>query len=288
MSIYKSDVPEYVRIALDSLLNQTRLPDEIVIVADGPVPAELEQVVKSLTPSPSPKGEGNKDGEGDLKPETRDLKPIVTYLPQEQNGGLGEAMRIAVEAAKYPYLARMDSDDICLPDRFEKQMKCFEEDPELSIVGGMITEFDGEPDNIIAERILPLDDAGIKKMMRGRCAVNHVTVIFKKEDLLRSGNYQPFWKQEDHYLWARMMEHGCKFRNIPDIVVNVRSGRDQLARRGGWRFYKSVVRVFWYMYKHKLISFGYFLYICAVRGIVQLLMPNWLRTWVYMKFLRKS
>lgn len=288
MSIYKSDVPEYVRIALDSLLNQTRLPDEIVIVADGPVPAELEQVVKSLTPSPSPKGEGNKDGEGDLKPETRDLKPIVTYLPQEKNGGLGEAMRIAVEAAKYPYLARMDSDDICLPDRFEKQMKCFEEDPELSIVGGMITEFDGEPDNIIAERILPLDDAGIKKMMRGRCAVNHVTVIFKKEDLLRSGNYQPFWKQEDHYLWARMMEHGCKFRNIPDIVVNVRSGKDQLARRGGWRFYKSVVRVFWYMYKHKLISFGYFLYICAVRGIVQLLMPNWLRTWVYMKFLRKS
>ena len=288
MSIYKSDVPEYVRIALDSLLNQTRLPDEIVIVADGPVPAELEQVVKSLTPSPSPKGEGNKDGEGDLKPETRDLKPIVTYLPQEQNGGLGEAMRIAVEAAKYPYLARMDSDDICLPDRFEKQMKCFEEDPELSIVGGMITEFDGEPENIIAERILPLDDAGIKKMMRGRCAVNHVTVIFKKEDLLKSGNYQPFWKQEDHYLWARMMEHGCKFRNIPDIVVNVRSGRDQLARRGGWRFYKSVVRVFWYMYKHKLISFGYFLYICAVRGIVQLLMPNWLRTWVYMKFLRKS
>ena len=288
MSIYKSDVPEYVRIALDSLLNQTRLPDEIVIVADGPVPAELEQVVKSLTPSPSPKGEGNKDGEGDLKPETRDLKPIVTYLPQEKNGGLGEAMRIAVEAAKYPYLARMDSDDICLPDRFEKQMKCFEEDPELSIVGGMITEFDGEPENIIAERILPLDDAGIKKMMRGRCAVNHVTVIFKKEDLLKSGNYQPFWKQEDHYLWARMMEHGCKFRNIPDIVVNVRSGRDQLARRGGWRFYKSVVRVFWYMYKHKLISFGYFLYICAVRGIVQLLMPNWLRTWVYMKFLRKS
>ena len=288
MSIYKSDVPEYVRIALDSLLNQTRLPDEIVIVADGPVPAELEQVVKSLTPSPSPNGEGNKDGEGDLKPETRDLKPIVTYLPQEKNGGLGEAMRIAVEAAKYPYLARMDSDDICLPDRFEKQMKCFEEDPELSIVGGMITEFDGEPENIIAERILPLDDAGIKKMMRGRCAVNHVTVIFKKEDLLKSGNYQPFWKQEDHYLWARMMEHGCKFRNIPDIVVNVRSGRDQLARRGGWRFYKSVVRVFWYMYKHKLISFGYFLYICAVRGIVQLLMPNWLRTWVYMKFLRKS
>lgn len=271
-SIYKSDVPEFVRIAFESLLNQSRRPDEIVIVGDGPVPATLEAEVKNLKERVA-----------------REQLPVeVNYLPQEKNGGLGEAMRIAVENAKYPYLARMDSDDICLPDRFEKQMKCFEEDSELSIVGGMITEFDGEPENIIAERILPLDDKGIKKMMRGRCAVNHVTVIFKKKDLLRSGNYQPFWKQEDHYLWARMMEHGCKFRNIPDVVVNVRSGKDQLARRGGWRFYKSVVRVFWYMYKHGLISFGYFLYICAVRGIVQLLMPNWLRTWIYMKFLRKT
>ena len=270
-SIYKSDVPEFVRIALESLLKQTMLPNEIVIVGDGSVPPALEKEIDHLR----------------LKIDTEKLPVEVTYLPQEKNGGLGEAMRIAAENAKYPYLARMDSDDICLLDRFEKQMRCFEEDPELSIVGGMITEFDGEPENIIAKRILPLDDAGIKKMMRGRCAVNHVTVIFKKADLLRSGNYQPFWKQEDHYLWARMMEHGCKFRNIPDVVVNVRSGKDQIARRGGWRFYKSVVRVFWYMYKHGLISFGYFLYICTVRGIVQLLMPNWLRTWIYLHLLRK-
>lgn len=271
MSIYKSDKPELVRVALDSLLQQTLLPNEIVIVADGPVPAQLEEVVKSLK----------------FKVQSLKLPIEVTYLPQEKNGGLGEAMRIAAEAAKYDYLARMDSDDICLPDRFEKQMKCFEEDPELSLVGGMITEFDGEPENIIAKRILPLEDAEIKKMMRGRCAVNHVTVIFKKADLIKSGNYQPFWKQEDHYLWARMMEHGCKFRNIPDVVVNVRSGKDQIARRGGLRFYKSVVRVFWYMYRHGLISFGYFLYICTVRGIVQVLMPNRLRTWVYLHLLRK-
>ena len=271
MSIYKSDVPELVRVALDSLLQQTLLPNEIVIVADGPVPYQLEAEVQSLK----------------FKVQSLGLPIEVTYLPQEKNGGLGEAMRIAAEAAKYDYLARMDSDDICLPDRFEKQMKCFEEDPELSLVGGMITEFDGEPENIIAKRILPLEDAEIKKMMRGRCAVNHVTVIFKKADLMKSGNYQPFWKQEDHYLWARMMEHGCKFRNIPDVVVNVRSGKDQIARRGGLRFYKSVVRVFWYMYRHGLISFGYFLYICTVRGIVQVLMPNKLRTWVYLHLLRK-
>lgn len=271
MSIYKSDVPELVRVALDSLLQQTLLPDEIVIVGDGPVPHQLEAEVERVK----------------CKVKSEKLPIEVTYLPQEQNRGLGEAMRIAVENAKYDYVARMDSDDICLPDRFEKQMKCFEEAPELSLVGGMITEFDGEPDNIIAKRVLPLEDAEIKRMMRGRCAVNHVTVIFKKADLLRSGNYQPYWLQEDQYLWARMMEHGCKFRNIPDVVVNVRSGKKQIARRGGWRFYKSVVRVFWYMYRHGLISLGYFLYICTVRGIVQVLMPNSLRTWVYLHLLRK-
>lgn len=279
MSIYKSDVPDLLRVALDSLLQQTLLPNEIVIVGDGPVPAELEQEVQRLKFKVQSLPQPLSEGKGAL--------PEVVYLPQEKNGGLGEAMRIAAEAAKYDYLARMDSDDICLPDRFEKQMKCFEEDPELSLVGGMITEFDGEPENIIAKRILPLEDAEIKRMMRGRCAVNHVTVIFKKADLMKSGNYQPFWKQEDHYLWARMMEHGCKFRNIPDVVVNVRSGKDQIARRGGLRFYKSVVRVFWYMYRHGLISFGYFLYICTVRGIVQVLMPNRLRTWVYLHLLRK-
>ena len=271
MSIYKSDVPEYVHIALNSLLNQTRLPDEIVIVADGPIPSPLEKEIDNLQ----------------LIIVNEKLPVEVSYLPQEKNRGLGEAMKIAAKNAKYDYLARMDSDDICLPDRFEKQMRCFEEDPELSIVGGMITEFEGEPENIFAKRILPLEDAEIKKMMRGRCAVNHVTVIFKKADLMKAGNYQPFWKQEDHYLWARMMLAGCKFKNIPDIVVNVRSGRDQFARRGGWKFFKSEVRMFWFMYKNKLISFGYFLYICAIRGTVQFLMPNSLRTWVYQKFLRK-
>ncbi len=271
MSIYKSDVPELLRVALDSLLQQTLLPNEIVIVGDGPVPHQLEAEVESVK----------------CKVKNEKLPIEVTYLPQEHNRGLGEAMRIAVEAAKHDYVARMDSDDICLPDRFEKQMRCFEEDPELSLVGGMITEFDGEPENIIAKRVLPLEDADIKRMMRGRCAVNHVTVIFKKADLLKSGNYQPYWLQEDQYLWARMMEHGCKFRNIPDVVVNVRSGKDQIARRSGWRFYKSVVRVFWYMYRHGLISFPYFLYICTVRGIVQVLMPNRIRTWIYLHLLRK-
>ena len=246
MSIYKSDVPEYVRIALDSILNQTLLPNEIVIVGDGPVPAPLEQVIRDVQSSIS----------------SSNLPVEINYLPQEKNRGLGEALRIAVENAKYDYLARMDSDDICMPDRFEKQMRCFEEDPDLSIVGGMITEFVDSPDNVVDKRVLPLD-------------------------LLRSGNYRSDYRQEDYYLWARMLKAGCKFRNIPDVVVNVRSGYDQFARRSGWSYYLDHCAIFRFMYREGLISFPRLVYNYVVRGVVQFLMPNSLRTWVYQNLLRK-
>lgn len=273
MSIYKNDRPEDLRVALDSLMNQTRRPDEIVIVGDGPVTKELEEerfAFAKLVHSASA------------------CAPRIVYLPQEKNRGLGEALAIAAEAATCPYLARMDADDICMPDRFEKQMRCFEEDPTLSVVGGMITEFEGQPENIVTERRLPLTDKEIKRFMKSRCGVNHVTVIFKKEDLMRAGNYRSDYRQEDYYLWARMMKAGCRFRNIPDVVVNVRSGKGQFARRSGWQYYLDHCAIFRYMRREGLISWADFLYVCTVRGIVQLLMPNWLRTWVYQHVLRAS
>jgi len=267
MSIYKNDNPKYLRVALESVCNQTLKPNEIVLIGDGPVPVELERIVEEI-----------KDKNTNIE---------VNYYPQSINHGLGEALRLSVEKAKYNYLARMDSDDISLPDRFEKQMKCFEEDNSLSIVGGMITEFENEPSNIVDRRILPLDDKGIKKFMRSRCGVNHVTVIFKKADLMKAGNYRSDYRQEDYFLWARMMKVGCVFKNIPDIVVNVRSGRDQFARRGGRSYFRDHMAIFRYMYHEGLISFPRLVYNYIVRGAVQFMFPNWLRTIVYQKMLRK-
>ena len=265
-SVYKSDVPEYVRTALESTFNQTLMPDEVVCVADGPIPDELKVVVEEFHAK---------------------YPEIMHPLYLEKNGGLGEAMRIASLEAKYDYLARMDSDDICMPDRFEKQMRCFEEDPELSAVGGMITEFVDTPENIVTKRVLPLEDKDIKRFMKSRCGVNHVTVIFKKEDLLKAGNYRSDFRQEDYYLWARMMKVGCKFKNIPDVVVNVRSGADQFARRSGWSYYLDHCAIFRYMYHEGLISWSRMAYNYIVRFVVQFLMPNGLRTWVYQHVLRK-
>lgn len=269
MSIYKNDVPEYLKVALDSIIvTQTWKPKEIVIIGDGPVPQAITDVVEVETKV------------------AVDYGVELRFLPQAVNRGLGEALRIACENCKYDYIARMDSDDISLPDRFEKQMQCFEEDPGLSMVGGMITEFVGEPKNIVSKRLLPLDNEGIYKMMQTRCGVNHVTVIMKKADLMRAGNYSGKFRQEDFYLWARMMKNHCKFRNIPDVVVNVRSGADQFARRGGLAYFNQHMKVFKFMYHEGLISYPILLKNYCLR-FAQVTFPTKLRTWIYQHILRK-
>ena len=266
MSVYKNDNPEQLRTALHSIINQTLPPNEIVVVVDGAIPASLDNVLK------------------DISQEYTHLH--VHYEPV--NKGLGAALNIAVSKAKYDYLARMDSDDISLPNRFELQMNEFRIDNTLSLVGGMITEFVDTPNNIVSKRILPCSDKDIKQFMKSRCSLNHMTVIMKKEDLLKAGNYQPDFRQEDYFLWARMILAGCTFKNVPQVVVNVRSGYEQFARRGGLTYYKDVLGLNTWFYKHGLISLPRLLLNLAVRGIVQLLLPNALRTFVYTKFIRKQ
>ena len=266
MSVYKNDNPEQLRTALHSIINQTLPPNEIVVVVDGAIPASLDNVLK------------------DISQEYAHLQ--VHYEPV--NKGLGAALNIAVSKAKYDYLARMDSDDISHPQRFEWQMRVFEEDKDVSVVGGMITEFVEEPNNIVAKRMLPLLNNDIQRLMRSRCAMNHVTVIMKKDALLKAGSYDKRFLQEDYYLWGRMILAGCTFKNVPQVVVNVRSGYEQFARRGGLTYYKDVLGLNTWFYKHGLISLPRLLLNLAVRGIVQLLLPNALRTFVYTKFIRKQ
>ncbi|MBO4786340.1 MAG: glycosyltransferase [Prevotella sp.] len=269
MAVYKNDAPDYLRDALKSVIDQTLKPNEIVIVGDGPISEECKKTIE------------------DMSHEAQHEGIDLVFLPQEENNGLGASLRLAVEHCRYDYIARMDADDLALPYRFEKQMKCFDEDPELSIVGGMITEFEGSPENIMDKRVLPLSDSEIKEFMKSRCGVNHVTVIFKKADLLKAGNYNDEYRQEDYYLWARMIKAGCKFRNIPDIVVNVRSGRDQFARRSGGSYYRDHMEIFKYMRREGIITYPRLVYNGIVRGLVQYVFPNRLRTFTYQHMLRK-
>ena len=266
-SVYKNDNPEYVGTALDSMLvNQTVKPTEIVLVQDGPVPSGLSVLLS----------------------EYEEKYPDVMHIFRfEKNGGLGNALKLGVENAKYDIIARMDSDDICLPDRFEKQLAYLEMHPECDIVGGQMTEFIDRPDNIVGRRAVPLTNDEIYDFMKSRCALNHVTVMFRKAAVLKAGNYQDWFWNEDYYLWVRMMMNKCVFANIPDVAVNVRSGADQYARRGGKKYFDSEIGIKKLMLKNGMITKTQFAVNYVQRLIIQLLLPNSVRGWVFRTFARK-
>lgn len=267
-SVYRNDKPEFVRTALDSMLiEQTITPTEILLVRDGVVPSELENVLEEY--------------------ETAYPK-IMHIIRLEKNGGLGKALKLGVENAKYEIVARMDSDDICLPYRFEKQLRYMEQHPECDIVGGQMTEFIGNADNIVGKRVVPESNEDIYKYMKSRCALNHVTVMFRRDSILKVGNYQDWFWNEDYYLWVRMMMNKCVFANLSDVLVNVRSGEDQYARRGGMKYFKSEEGIQRLMLDNILINRWEYSVNVAKRLIVQLLLPNWLRGWVFRTFARKK
>lgn len=271
IAIYQAnDIGEF-RIALESVVGQTRLPQELFIVADGPIPDELEEEVANFQ----------------LEVSRKELPIEVNFLQLENHGGLGMAMQKAVDAVKGDYIARMDADDICLPDRFEKQMKCFEETPELSVVGGQIAEFDGNVTNITGRRVVPLEHEDIVNYMKSRNGMNHVTTIIKKKDLIAAGNYQPFEWFEDYSLWVRMIQHGCRFKNIADDVVYVRAGKAQADRRGGWAYFRKEVSLFKCFLNQGFISRWRFIRNLFQRGVVRVLMTSSVRNLFYKNVLRK-
>lgn len=267
MSVYRNDRPEFVVRAIESVTSyQTRKPDEVVIVIDGPVSDDIDCAIKScIEQQPS-------------------LFKIVRF---DTNRGLGHALRAGVERAGCPIIARMDSDDVSSPDRFEKQIGYLETHPDCDIVGGQISEFIEREENIIAHRQVPVSHDEIFSLLRSRCPFNHQSVAMLRSSVLNAGNYMDWHFNEDYYLWIRMAQQGCRFANLPDTLVNVRVGAEMYARRGGWKYFRSEERLQRYMLCHGMISFPRYLYNTIGRFVVQVVMPNKLRGWVFRKFFRK-
>ena len=266
MSVYKNDRPDWVRSSVESItINQTVQPNEVLIVVDGPIPDKLSNELKNL----------------------QSEYPTIHIEWCDENRGLGLALRHGLKRPKYDYVARMDSDDIAVSNRFELQLAALREDRSLSIVGGQITEFIDSPTNVVGKRQCPVNDGDLKQFMKSRCGFNHMTVMFKKSDVIKAGNYQHWHYNEDYFLWIRMMLCGCKFANLPDTLVNVRVGKEMYARRGGWKYFESEEGIQRYMWKHELISFPRYILNTCVRFGVQVVMPNRVRGWMFQKLFRK-
>jgi len=260
MSVYKNDKPEDFRIALESVTTkQTLKPSEVVLVVDGPVPDGVNNVIS------------------DANIANPDLYHVVRF---EQNQGLGIALQKGLEAASNEIVMRMDSDDIAVSDRFEKQFAFMVEHPEVAVCGGQIVEFIDTVDNIVAKRIVPCENKEIYKYMKSRCGFNHMTVALRRSKILDVGNYQPLFWNEDFYLWVRLMVEKCEFANLPETLVNVRVGKEMFQRRGGVRYFKSECAIQKMLLHNDFISFPRYIFNVLVRMCVQVLMPNRLRGWI--------
>ena len=264
MSVYAKDQPVWVAAALDSVLTNTVCPAEVVVVVDGPIPEDLQEVLSLYA---------------------RQYAQIKLF-PLETNKGLGLALQIGLQQCSYELVARMDADDISLPDRFEKQLAQFAKEPNLTVLGGTIEEVEAQSLQSVAIRRLPYTDAGCKKFLKTRCPFNHMTVLFKKSLILQAGNYQSFHLMEDYYLWVRCAAKGDVFGNLPDIVLRARVNAAMYGRRGGWKYFKSNLALQNEMLKRGIISFPYYLFNILIRFSVQVLMPPSVRQWLYQSILR--
>ena len=266
MSVYKNDDPAFLKLALESIYDaQTKKPNEIVIVFDGVLTDELYEVLNAFR---------------------EDKKEIVKYYPQEQNQGLGEALRIGSQYCTGDYIFRMDSDDISHPERFEKQIAYIAAHPEIDVLGTDIAEFNFTPNEEMRLRVCPEKHSDIVKMGKKRNPMNHVTVCMKRAALESCGGYETVLLLEDYYLWLKMIGAGCQFANINEALVFVRVGNGFNSKRSSKVRIKGWKKLQKYMLKIKMINRREaFMNMVYIYGFVYC--PAFLKKLVYDKFLRK-
>lgn len=265
MSLYKKENPAYFKVAMDSILNQTLMPTEIVLVEDGRLTPELDAIIADYV---------------ECYPK---LFKIVAF---EQNRGLGLALRDGVLACSYEYIARMDTDDIADKYRFEKQFAYLEKHNDLAILGSRITEFSTNPDKPDTVTDLPCSYDEIVKFSKKRNPFRHMTLILKKSAVLDSGNYRDFLWFEDYDLWIRIIQKGYRVENLPEYLVNVRADDEMFARRGGWKYLKQDMKFQkWLLNMNFINVFEYYRNI-GIRILARCL-PNQVRVFLYKNLLRK-
>lgn len=265
LSVYRKEQPAYLLQCLTSIFNQTLLPDEVVLVKDGPLTDALDEVIEIFCRK----------------------YPALKVIPLTENQGLGKALNEGLKHCSYDLIARMDTDDIAKPERFAKQVAVFQSYPEFDVVGAWIDEFEGIPKNVISVRQLPEMHEEIVRFAQKRNPINHPVVMFRKSAVEKAGSYQHFPLFEDYYLWVRMLLNDARFYNLPESLLYFRFSPDMFKRRGGWIYARDEFK-----FQRTLLSIGFIGYSRFVRNVgirfVSRIIPNRLRTLLYKKFLRKT
>lgn len=265
MSVYHKEKPEYLKQAIESIQTQTISTNDFVLVCDGPLNEQLDDVIATK------------------QQEMGDTLNVVRLV---KNGGLGNALNEGIKYCKNELVARMDSDDIAHPDRCEKQIAVFNTHSEVSICSGIVEEFTTDPNTVDTKRVPPETNAEIVEFAKKRNPFNHPCVMYKKSAVEAVGSYQDFYLLEDYYLWLRMLMTGYQGYNIQEPLLHMRAGSDMYKRRAGWKYAKTQARLFKFMKKQGFIGVGQYIKSCVIRSGSSLA-PNWLRKFMFEKVLRE-
>lgn len=266
MSVYFKEDPDHFRMALESNLTaQTRKPNELVLVCDGPLTQALDAVIEQYTEK------------------FPDILKVCRLL---ENRGLGEALNYGLTQCRYDWIARADSDDVCDNRRFEIQTMYLSEHPDVDILGGCIDEFETDWQKPLRIKTMPITHEEMIKAARRRNPLNHMTVMFRKSVVEAAGSYQHLPYMEDYFLWIRAMKNGARFANLDSILVHARIGNGMERRRGDRVLITSRKKLNQYMLDHGMTGrLDAFVSNAAIAGIT--LCPNWVRRFIYDKLLRK-
>ena len=265
MAVYGKEKPEFFRQSIESMLAQTLPFSDFVLVCDGALTHELNEVISWAQ-------------------EEMDEKLQIIRL--KENKGLGKALRTGVPRCRCSVIARMDSDDISRPDRCERQFRIIERDG-YDLVSGTLQEFVREPGDMDRLRVLPRTSEEILQYAKKRNPFNHPCVMFRKESVLRVGSYQDFPGFEDYYLWIRMLRKGCKGYNVQEVILDMRTGNGMYDRRGGRDYLYWVLRFQRYLYCKNFMTKKEYIQNCLVRTTVGAI-PGGAREKFYHVFLRNG
>lgn len=262
MSVYDKENPAYLRQSIDSIYNQTLLPDEVILIEDGPLTPELNDTISALN---------NKHN-------------TLKVIALDKKSGLGGALNRGIQECKNEIIARMDTDDVCKPNRFERQITFMEEHPDIDICSSWVDEFNDDIQNVISQRKLPETHQEIFEYGKRKCPVNHPATVYKKSKVIAAGGYGQF--PEDYLLWVKMLMNGCKFYNIQESLVWYRFSADVIQRRGGWTYAIHEISDQFRFYKLGYTNLLYLITNIGIRTTVRLI-PSSLRSLIYQHAIRK-
>lgn len=260
MSVYYKEQPSYFEKSLQSLLDQTLMPNEIVIVCDGPLTKELEEVLAHYTSQ---------------------FSHLLKVVRLEKNGGLGNALNVGMKHCTYDLVARMDSDDIAFPQRFEKQISFLTQHPEVDVLSCTLAEFDQDHREVYCMRVLPEEHQALKRFAQWRSPANHPGVVFRKHKVIEAGGYQHFYLFEDYYLWVRMMMKGAQFHSLPEPLLYFRMNRQAFSRRKGKSYLRSERKLQKTFLKMGFINGFQYVRNLLFRTLPRLLPTRWLMRFYY-------